>query len=201
MAVFDKNLITRAIQKNDRTRVALRKAACGAVMIDGLPFVISTESDGVANNKGVVFTLSGEAVESGSFKLDMIEVTYPKGNAAFTVKRKAAYHKKNDGKNVYRCSFPEVKIPQCSDSNVLEPGVYTEEDMSGGMNKQIIFRFTPCYSEQEHTEVMINIYPSENPLDGSCTEWIPVTSDHEFFEHGGLRAFSESSSKKKKKKK
>ena len=83
------DMIVRAMQKRDASRVALKKSSCGAVMIDGLTFSVSAESDGAASSKGVMFTLSGEAADSGELTLDMIDVTYPAVAGVKTIRRKA----------------------------------------------------------------------------------------------------------------
>lgn len=197
MALFDKELITRAIQKQDKTRVALRKSACGAIMIDGFTFSVSVESDGAYSDKGAVFTLSGESVSDGSLKVEMVDIVIPSGSGTKTIKRKPSYVKTKDGKSIYRLNIPEAKIPECADGDLLTTAPLTEEELAGSMNKQFIFRFTPCYSGKKNTEVMINIYPTINPIDGACTEWVPLTSDREFFEHGGFAAFTKSLKKKK----
>ena len=186
-ANFGGNMISRAIQKRDKTRVALRKSSCGAVMIDGLTFTISVESDGAADKKGIMFTLSGEAVENGSFTVDMVDIVYPVNTGTRTIKRKPEIYEKKEGGKVLRLPCPEIHIPECSDPESLSNTPRTEEELLNSVPKQIIFRFTPKYKEKNECEIMINIYPSANPLDGACTEWVTATSDTEFFEHGGLK--------------
>ncbi len=187
MSIFTNDMIARAIQKRDKNRVALRRSACGPVMIDGLPFSVSVESDGASNSKGVVFTLSGDAVNEGRLEVAMIEATFPTTNSVKTIKRKLELHRTNEGKNVYRCAFTEIKIPECADPNSLAMSAVTEDELRNSTKKQMIFRFTPVYKDKKEAEIMINIYPAINPLDGSATEWVTVTSDTEFFEHGGLK--------------
>jgi hypothetical protein len=178
--------ITRVMQKRDSSRVAVKKSACGAVMIDGSPFSVSVESDGAPSSKGVVFTLSGKSVESGAAVIGQIDVIYPAAGGTKTLSRKSELYEKKDGGRVFRARFPEVKIPACESDELFLQGAVTEEQLVGTMNSQIIFKFTPRYSAPEEDELMINIYPVENPLDGSCTEWVSITADREFFEHGGL---------------
>lgn len=180
------DMIVRAMQKRDASRVALKKSGCGAVMIDGLTFSVSAESDGAASSKGVMFTLSGEAADSGELTLDMIDVTYPAGAGVKTIRRKAELFERKDGGKVWRAKFSEIKIPQCAESNIFAEGALTEDELRGGMNKQIIFKFVPKFSGAGEPEVMLNIYPIENPLDGNFAEWVTLTADQDFFEHGGL---------------
>ena len=187
MSIFNNEMIARAIQKRDKTRVALRKSACGPVMIDGFPYSVSVESDGAANGKGVIFTLSGDAVNEGRLTVPMIEVTFPTTHSVKTIKRKPELHRTNDGRNVYRCAFTEIKIPECEDPDLLAMTAVTEDSLRRGTKKQMIFRFTPEYKDKKEAEIMINIYPAINPLDGSATEWVTATSDPDFFEHGGLK--------------
>ena len=181
------SMIARAMQKRDKNRVALTKSSCGAVMIDGLTFTVSVESDGAANNKGVILTLSGDAVENGEFTVDMIDVVYPAGKGTKTIKRKPELYKKKDGGQVYRLNCPEINIPECADPKAMYNTPRTEEQMMSGASRQIVFRFTPRCKMSGEAEIMINIYPAVNPLDGACTEWVKATADREFFEHGGLR--------------
>lgn len=186
MAIFDRDMIARAMQKRDKTRVAVRKSACGAVMIDGLPFSVSVESDGAANNKGVVLVLSGDAVADGSFTVDMIDVSFPAAGGTRTIKRKPELYKKKDGGNVIRLICPEIRLLDCDDPNSLTGIARSEEQLAAGSEHQIIFRFTPRFNGADEQEIMVNIYPAVNPLDGSCTEWVTATSDKDFFEHDGL---------------
>ncbi len=187
MSVFDNQMFARALQKHDKTRVALRKSACGAVMIDGLPFSFSVESDGAANRKGVMFVIAGEAVENGSLKIDMIDVNFPeKGGRTRSIKRKPELYEKKEGGHVLRLWMPEIDIPECDDPMSFSGVPRTEQLLASANSHQMIFRFTPHFSGDD-TEIMINVYPHVNPLDGSCTEWVTVTSDKEFFEHGGLK--------------
>ena len=75
------DMIVRAMQKRDASRVALKKSSCGAVMIDGLTFSVSAESDGAASSKGVMFTLSvyaGDGMRESSLfnQLDLQTLTF-----------------------------------------------------------------------------------------------------------------------------
>lgn len=198
MNLFRSDLIARAIQKQDKTRVALRRSSCGAVLIDGLQFAASVESDGARSNKGLVFTLSGEAVQDGSFSVDMLNVTYPAPGGGKSIKRKVQTAKTNEGKTILRCVFDEIRIPDCSDPDSLGLTAATEEQLKNTSDKQIIFRFTPRYTGSEEAEILLNIYPKANPLDGSFTEWLTATSDRDFFEHGGLSRLIADKGKKKK---
>lgn len=199
MNLFRSDLIARAIQKQDKSRVALRRSSCGAVLIDGLQFAASIESDGARSDKGLVFTLSGEAVADGRFSVDMLDVTYPAAGGGKSIKRKVQSAKTKEGKKILRCVFDEIKIPECADPDSLAMTALTEEQLKSSTPKQIIFRFTPHYTSSEEAEIMLNIYPKANPLDGSFTEWLTATNDREFFEHGGLVRLTESKAKKGKK--
>lgn len=186
MAFFDNQMIARAMQKRDKTRVALRKSACGAVLIDGMPFSVSVESDGAANKKGVMLVIAGDAVENGDLTVNMFDVTFPDTmGKPRTIKRKPELYEKKEGGQVLRLWMPEINIPACDDPDSLTGVPRTEEMLMNATAHQMVFRFTPRYSGKD-SEVMINIYPHVNPLDGSCTEWVTLTSDKDFFEHGGL---------------
>ncbi|MBP3271625.1 MAG: hypothetical protein J6M17_05280 [Ruminococcus sp.] len=187
MPVFGGDMFTRVMQMRDKTRVALRKSACGVVLIDGLSFSISVESDGAANNSGVVMAIAGDAVIDDSFTIDMIEVTYPSGNGTKTIKRKPEYYERKTGGKILRLLCPEVKIPECDTPGSVLGVAKNQEQLEAGSKHQIIFRFTPHYKEKTEQEIMINIYPNASPLEGSVTEWLMATSDTEFFEHGGLK--------------
>lgn len=184
----NKELVARILQKKNKTRVALRRSACGAILIDGLVFCFSCESDGAPSSKGLVFTISGEAVADGRVKVDFIDVTYPSGSSTKSIRRQAEYYERKDGGHIYRAAFPEIKIPQSVDEDLFG-GIISEENMASGMNRQIYFRFTPKFKDGDTPELMINVYPVENPLDGSCTEWRKITSDRDYFEHGGRELF------------
>ncbi len=182
---YGRNLVTRAIQKRDKTRVALRKTACGIVLIDGLPFSVGVESDGAASSQGVMFTITGKSVDDGGFKIHMMDVTFPTSAGTKSIKRKPELYKKKDGKYVLRCLFSEIKIPDCNAAQKNER-LTREQLMMQASTNQVVFRFTPEYRSKDNDELMINIYPVGNPIDGSVTEWVTATSDHDFFENGGL---------------
>lgn len=186
MALFEKDMIARAMQKRDKKRVAVRKSSCGAVMIDGLPFSVSVESDGAANDKGVIFVLAGDAVNDGSLTVDMFDVSFPGAGGTRSIKRKPELYKKKDGKTVIRLKCPEISLPDCADPKSLTGIAKNEIELAERTQQQVIFRFTPHYTGESEEEIMINIYPEVNPLDGSCTEWVTATSDKDFFENGGL---------------
>ncbi|MCD8095199.1 MAG: hypothetical protein LUE12_03620 [Ruminococcus sp.] len=182
MVRIDKEAIAKAMQKRVKTRVALRKTACGRVLIDTFPFSVGVESDGAASDRGLVFTISGDAVNDGSFSIDMLEITYPCADKVKSVKRKPELYKKKDGKLVIRCILTEINIPECSDGTSSD----REQLFMDSLNSQIVFRFTPHYNGKEESELMLNIYPLANPIEGTVTEWLDATSDKDFFEHGGL---------------
>ena len=52
-------------------------------------------------------------------------------------------------------------------------------DVSAAYN----FKLTPEYREEDDGEVMITVYPIEDPLGGLAVEWRSCTSDKEWFEH------------------
>ena len=59
----------------------------------------------------------------------------------------------------------------------------TEQDVIDRINAQISFRVVPHYSGNETPEVMLSVYPYENPLTGSATQWLNVTADRDYFLH------------------
>lgn len=178
--------LLRTVKKIDKKRVALRKTACGAALIDGLSFTASVESDGAASDKGITFSLSGNAVNEGRLIISEVFASYPCGSGTVRKKVKPEKYRTNAGKLIYRIRFPDAVIYDGSDAG-FPTRMTTEEELAALTQRQMIFRFTPEYQGYPDDEVLLNIYPSANPLDGSVSEWITVTGDKEFFEHGGIK--------------
>lgn len=158
--------------------VKVRIAVCGKVMIDGLPFGFSAASAGKASNKGIVVSFSGEPVENDTLKLSTIEMKYTRFGRAHSETKKLQRIEKKDGKHIYQVKFP---------SAVLE-----DEDSGGNSDSEMFlsdvastynFKLTPEYKEPDEGEVMITVYPIEEPLTGLAVEWRNCTSDKDWFEH------------------
>lgn len=158
--------------------VKVRIPVCGKVMIDGMPFSFSAASDGKASNKGIVVSFSGEPVENGTLKLGTIEMRYVRYGRNHTETKKLQWIKKSDGKHIYQAKFPSAVLEEAAAVGDTDAEVFLA-DISAAYS----FRVTPEYAEAEDNEVMITVYPIEEPLTGLAVEWRACTSDKEWFEH------------------
>lgn len=158
--------------------VKVRIAVCGKVMIDGLPFGFSAASAGKASNKGIVVSFSGEPVENGTLKLSTIEMRYTRFGRAHSETKKLQRIEKKDGKHIYQVKFPSAVLEDGGASGSSDSEMFLS-DVSAAYN----FKLTPEYREEDEGEVMITVYPIEDPLGGLAVEWRSCTSDKEWFEH------------------
>ena len=167
--------------KMSRMRGAkVRFAACGGVLIDGLPFAFSVASDGAASSKGFCVSFSGEAVEDGRLTFDVIELRTFKNGRSTLQKKKLAKIVKTDGKHIYQARFPGLELLDTTAKK--EKGKSREEQFLGDIASTYSFKVFPHYSGDEDTEVMITCYPFEDPIGGLAVEWKPCTSDKDWFE-------------------
>lgn len=176
------------IKKMSMPQVRLKFTSCGEVLIDGLPFSFSVESDGISSDKGLIAAVSGEAVDNGSLVFDKIEMKIMNGSDVKSSKKKFEKVTKKDGKKIYRAKFSEAFIPEASKSDRL--GFHrrlSEKEFLSGMSSEIIFKITPSYKCQDESEVMITVYPIENPLNGLAVQWKSCTADKEWFEHRSVK--------------
>jgi hypothetical protein len=179
MNVFQSGL--NVLKKMNEQQVKLRFCTCGEIMIDGLPFTFGVESIGRESQKGLCVTLSGEAVDNGQVTFSDLEYHEMHGGNVTIVKHDFPLVKKKDGKKIYQAKFSKIPIIQCQPSGFFRKT--TEEDIINQVNAQLSFRVTPHYSGSDNPEVMLSVYPYENPMTGSATEWKNVTSDQDYFYH------------------
>lgn len=173
-----------SLKKLTEPKVKLKFSTCGEIMINGLPFSFGVESDGISSDKGLVVSISGEAVDSGKLTFDKIELNLLSGAKVKSAERKLEKVTKKDGKKIYQVRFPEVFIPVCP----KEPAFsfkknQSEEDFLNRLSSEISFKVVPKYKESDESEVMITVYPIENPLDGLAVQWKNCTSDTDYFIH------------------
>ena len=161
--------------------VKLAFAACGKILIDSLRFTFSVQSDGKASSKGLCVSFSGDAIDSGDVRLTDLEYIEERGGKFISRKVGLPLVTKKDGKRIYQAKFEHINIPDASQR--VSAGQSKEDALSSIISKDIRFKVTPHYSGDDEPEIMLNIYPYENPLMGSCTQWLKVTSDQDWFEH------------------
>lgn len=171
-------MIKKQLAAMKEKSVKVKIPVCGKVMIDGLPFGFSAASDGKASNKGIVVSFSGEPVENGTLKLTTIEMKFTRFGRAHSETKKLQLIEKKDGKHIYQAKFPSAQLEESGASGSSDAEMFLA-DVSSAYN----FRLTPEYREETDGEVMITVYPIEEPLAGLAVEWRPCTSDKEWFEH------------------
>lgn len=161
--------------------VELNFSTCGKIMIDDLRFSFSIESSGRASEKGLCVSFSGEAIDSGEVTMSDFEWIENRRGKTVVHKVDMPLTKKKDGKHIYQARFPHIHIPDASQR--VADGQTIEDALSGIIGKDIRFKVTPHYHGSGEPEIMLNVYPYENALTGSCTQWLKVTSDQDWFEH------------------
>lgn len=161
--------------------VKLAFAACGKVLIDSLRFSFSVTSDGKASVKGLCVSFSGEAIDSGEVTLTDFEWIENRRGKNVVHKVEMPLTAKKDGKRIYQAKFPHIHISDASQR--IGENQTIEDALSSIISKDIRFKVTPHYTGEGEPEVMLNVYPYENALTGSCTHWLKVTADQDWFEH------------------
>ncbi len=161
--------------------VKLAFAACGKILIDGLRFSFSVTSDGKPSDRGLCVSFSGDAINSGEVKLTDLEYLENKGGKVVPKKIPMPLITKKDGKRIYQAKLTQIDIPDASKR--IADGQTLEATLSSIISKDIQFKVTPHYSGDDEPEIMLNVYPYENALTGSCTQWLKVTADQDWFEH------------------
>ena len=169
--------------KAKKRQIALQFSTLGEVMIDGLPFSFGVESIGKASNQGICVTIAGEGVESGNVTFSDLEFHETHGGKVTIVKMEFPLVKKNDGKNLYRAKFTKIPITEYANSKGILPAKVTEQSVIDRLNAEISFKVTPHFKKKEPEEILLTVFPVENPLGGLCNEWINVTSDRDYFLH------------------
>ncbi len=161
--------------------VELSFSTCGKILIDGLRFSFSIESSGRESSKGLCVSFSGEAIDSGEVTLSELEYLENKGGKVISRKVDMPLVTKNDGKRIYQAKLKSIYISDASKR--IADGQTIEDALSSIISRDIRFKVTPHYHGDGEPEVMLNVYPYENALTGSCTQWLKVTSDQDWFEH------------------
>ena len=161
--------------------VKLAFAACGKVLIDSLRFSFSVTSDGKASVKGLCVSFSGEAIDSGEVTLTDFEWIENRRGKNVVHKVDMPLTATKDGKRIYQAKFPHIHISDAS--HRIGENQTIEDALSSIISKDIRFKVTPHYTGDGEPEVMLNVYPYENALTGSCTQWLKCTSDQDWFEH------------------
>ncbi|MBQ8119561.1 MAG: hypothetical protein IJ172_02085 [Ruminococcus sp.] len=161
--------------------VKLAFAACGKVLIDSLRFSFSLTSDGKASVKGLCVSFSGEAIDSGEVTLTDFEWIENRRGKNVVHKVEMPLTAKKDGKRIYQAKFPHIHISDASQR--IGENQTIEDALSSIISKDIRFKVTPHYTGEGEPEIMLNVYPYENALTGSCTQWLKVTADQDWFEH------------------
>ncbi|WP_124097931.1 hypothetical protein [Ruminococcus sp. Marseille-P6503] len=175
--------LKKELKSINKPQVKLKFSACGEILIDGLPFAFGVESDGISSEQGLTVSLSGEAVDKGRLTFDTIELYILNNEASPAVKKLEAVTKK-DGKKIYRARFPEVKIPTSQKQSFFSFGRrLSENEFLQRLSSEISFKTVPHYKGAEEAEVMITVYPNENPLNGLAVSWKNCTSDKDWFVH------------------
>ena len=172
-------LAKKQIKELRKQGVKVRISTCGRVLIDGLPFSFSAVSDGAASQKGIVVSFSGEPVENGSLTFGTIELRFFVGGRARSATKKLNRIEKSDGKHIYQAKFTEAALAEF----VPSKGKAGSEDFLADVASALSFKTTPTYKGSEDAEVMLTVYPIEDPLAGLAVEWRSCTSDKDWFEH------------------
>ena len=172
-------LAKKQLEQMKKQGVKVKFAACGKVMIDGLPFSFSVMSAGEASNKGIVVSFSGEPVENGSLVLETVDMHYTRNGRARSQTKKLARIVKSDGKHIYQARFTDAVL-EASQPTRKKAG---SEELLADIASAYTFKVTPEYKPAEDAEVMVTVYPIAEPLTGLAVEWRSCTSDKDWFEH------------------
>ena len=166
-----------------KKQVAIQFSTLGEIMIDSLPFSFGVESIGKASTQGLCVTIAGDGVESGEVTFDNLEFHETHGGNVTVVKMDFPLETKNDGKKIYRARFTKIPITEYANSKGILPAKVTEESVIQRLNAEISFKVTPHFHGNEEAEVLLTVFPIENPLGGLCNEWLNVTQDKDYFLH------------------
>ena len=180
--------LDKLAEKAGLKTVELGFSSCGEILIDRLPFSFAIVSNGKESRMGLCVTLSGEAVHNGEVAVSGLEISTMK-NGKMTKKRvDFPLITKSDGKRIYQARFEKLVIQEHEQSVNKR---MDQEQFLRVVNSDIRFSFMPHYSGEDMPEVMLSVFPYENPLTGSATQWLKVTSDQDYFLHklGRVKGF------------
>ena len=170
-------LAKKQLEQRTKRGVKVKIASCGKVMINGLPFSFSAASAGDASQKGIVISFSGEPVENGTLTFGTVEMHSVRNGKARVETKKLAKIVKKDGKHIYQARFTDAVLEEFApDGKKADENMFLTDIAS-----HFTFRTTPQYTGEEDGEVMITVYPLEDPLGGLAVEWKPCTDDPDWF--------------------
>ncbi|MBR1863330.1 MAG: hypothetical protein IJ806_04520 [Ruminococcus sp.] len=160
--------------------VRLKMTSIGEVMISGLLFTFGVESVGLASDKGLCVTVSGEAVDSGRVTFSDFQLITGGQKAK---RLDFPLVTKKDGKRIYQLRLTDLRLTDPSQEEYHEK---EEDRFLAEMKKQMTFKVMPHFvsgGQEDTPELMISVYPFENPLNGAATDWVNVTDDEDYFLH------------------
>lgn len=160
--------------------VKIQFSTVGEIMIDDLPFSFGIESIGRESKKGLGISVAGEGVESGEVTFDNLEYHEMHGGNVTVVKMPIRLETKKDGKPVYKAKFTKIPLTEFSTGSFFKK--VDEQSVMDRLNAEIAFKITPHYKGEGSPEILLSVYPLENPL-GLCSQWLNVTSDQDYFLH------------------
>lgn len=171
-----------------KSQVKLGFSTMGEVLIDGLGFSFGIESLGKPSDMGFLVTVSGDAVDKGLLKLDKLEVHTLK-DGKFQI-RSYGFKKvsKKDGGHAYQVAFKGVRIADgrnlksgkgISLMNIAKRAELENELMMDRIANEVMFKFTPVFTEKTDSEALIAVFPYENIVNGAASQWVNVTSDRD----------------------
>ncbi len=183
--------LDKLAEKAGLRSVELEMSSCGEVMIDGLPFSFSIVSKGKGSQMGLCVTVSGDDIDNGSVTFTGFEYNKLQNGKMKKQKMNLPLVTKKDGKKIYQARFEGMAIDEAPEriNKKMDGQAFME-----ALGSEIRFSLMPHYSGSGTPEVMISVYPYENPLTGSATRWVNVTGDKDYFLH---KLRSEKGGKKK----
>lgn len=176
-------MIFTKLFKRKTPAVKLSFSSSGDVLADSNPFLFTVSSIGKASDKGFLISISGDAVNDGSLRLDKIELHRLKGVkfevAKYGLKRTA----KKDGGYAYQLSLKNFHLPEGESSfqGILNLKGTSRRSELSKIENEIQFKLTPSYSGDKTSEILIGVFPYENILDGAASKWVKVTPDKDYF--------------------
>lgn len=169
-------MILSKLFKKREGEVSLGFSSIGKAMADSCPFIFSVESTGKRSDRGFMLAVSGEAVDNGSLKLDMVELHRLKGNKFEISKYGFKRTEKKDGGFAYQLSLKNFFIPEGNFRRGFKKADKGRNEMDR-ISKEIQFKFVPKYSGGKSCDVLIGIFPYENIISGGASQWIKLSPD------------------------
>lgn len=169
--------------KKKNSEVKLGFSSVGKVMADSNSYLFSIESIGKASEKGFLISFSGEAVDSGSLKLDKIELHRLKGVKFEITKYGLKKVEKKEGGFAYQLSLKNFYIPEreSESASLLKFGGNKDKASLSRIENEIQFKLSVSYDGTDESEVLIGVFPYENILSGAASKWVTVSPDKDYF--------------------